>query len=295
MFTKLGRLALFAWLLLVGQTSFAADKIRVLLVDGQNNHNWRATSPIIKKSLESTGKFTVDVTSNLSEKEKDKPGSITPTLPFPVSLENYDVVVSNYNGASWPKSFNDDLDSRLKEGKIGLVIVHAANNAFGGWKEWNQMIGMGWRDKAFGARVKVDDSGKTEIVEKGKGDSTGHRYTGEFTVIVRDAEHPVTKGMPKEWAHPRDELYDNLRGPAENLNILATSYSPGTKTHEPMIFTISYGKGRVFHTPLGHDIGAMNCAGFQATVERGTEWAATGKVSQELPKDFPGEKVSIRK
>ncbi|RLT17202.1 MAG: ThuA domain-containing protein [Planctomycetota bacterium] len=295
MFAKLGRYTPLIALLLIGQYGFAAEKIRVLLVDGQNNHNWRSTSPIIKNSLETTGKFTVDVTSNLAEKEKDKPGSINPTVAFPPSLENYDVVVSNYNGASWPDSFNTDLESRLKEGKIGLVIVHAANNAFGGWKEYNQMIGMGWRDKAFGKRVKVDDQGQSEVIAKGQGDSTGHRYTGVFTVVVRDPSHPVTKGMPKEWAHPRDELYDNLRGPAENLNILATSYSPGTKTHEPMIFTISYGKGRVFHTPLGHDAGAMGCAGFQATVERGTEWAATGKVSQELPKDFPADKVSLRK
>lgn len=275
--------------------SAAADPIKVLLVDGQNNHNWRATSPIIKKSLEETGKFQVDVTSFLSEKEKNKPGTITPTVPFPPSLDKYDVLVSNYNGGSWPKEFNDDLESRLKEGKIGLVIVHAANNAFTEWKDYNRMIGAGWRGKNFGSRLKVEE-GKPVLVEKGKGDDTGHRYVGNFSVIVRDSNHPVTQGMPTEWMHNRDELYDNLRGPLEKVTVLATAYSAGTKAHEPMIFTIDYGKGKVFHTPMGHDTGSMNCAGFQTTLQRGTEWAATGKVTQELPKDFPGtEKPSVRK
>lgn len=83
MFAKLGRYTPLIALLLIGQYGFAAEKIRALLVDGQNNHNWRSTSPIIKNSLETTGKFTVDVTSNLAEKEKDKPGSINPTVAFP--------------------------------------------------------------------------------------------------------------------------------------------------------------------------------------------------------------------
>jgi type 1 glutamine amidotransferase len=276
-------------------TALAQDgKIRVLLVDGQNNHNWRATSPVLKAILEAPGKFTVDVTSNL--KKDDKPGTIEPTVPFPPDLSKYDVVVSNYNGASWDEKFNKQLEERLKEGKIGLVIIHAANNSFGGWKEYNQMIGMGWRGKEYGDRLKFDENGKEIRVTKGEGDGSGHRYTGKFSVTVRDGEHPVTKGMPKEWMHNNDELYDNMRGPIENIHMLATAYSKGTMTSEPMIWTIDYGKGRVFHTPMGHDVNAMKCVGFAATVQRGTEWAATGKVTIPLPKDFPTEKdVSISK
>src|SRR5205807_6297610 len=126
-----------------------------ILIDGQNNHNWRATTPIMKKALEGCGRFTVDVSSNL--KPNDKPGEINPTVPFPPDLSKYDVVVSNYNGAAWPAEFNKSLEENLKEGKIALVIVHAANNAFGGWNEYNLMIGMGWRGNSGGDRLKFDE------------------------------------------------------------------------------------------------------------------------------------------
>ncbi len=262
----------------------AADKIKVVIIDGQNNHNWRATTPFMKKVLEDGGKFTVDVSSNL--KKDDKPGEV-PTVPFPPDLANYHVVLSNYNGASWPAEFNERLEALLKSGDIGLVIVHAANNAFGNWVEYNLMIGMGWRGNNGGDRLLLDDNNKEVRVPKGQGDGSGHRYTGEFAVIVRDAEHPVTKGMPREWMHARDELYDNMRGPIQNIKLLATAYSKGTKAHEPMIWTVSYGKGRVFHTPMGHDLNGMRCIGFITTLQRGTEWAATGKVTVPIPDNVP--------
>lgn len=269
----------------------AGDKIRVLLIDGQNNHNWRATTPQMKKSLEQTGRFTVDVSSNL--KPGDKPGEIANTVPFPPDLGKYDVVLSNYNGAPWPAEFQKSLEESLKSGKIGLVIVHAANNAFGGWTEYNLMIGMGWRGNKGGDRLKLDDEGKQVRVPSGEGDGSGHRYTGVFSVVVRDVEHPVTKGMPREWMHERDELYDNMRGPIQNVHLLATAFSKGTKAHEPMIWTVDYGKGRVSHTPMGHDVNGMRCVGFIATLQRGTEWAATGKVTMPLPANFPtAEKTS---
>jgi type 1 glutamine amidotransferase len=264
------------------------DKVRVILIDGQNNHDWRATTPVLKKILEDSGRFTVDVSSNL--KQGDKPGKIEKTVPFPPDLSKYDVLLSNYNGAPWPKEFDQSLNERLKEGKIGLSIVHAANNSFPGWKEYNLMIGMGWRDKGFGERLKLDDDGKEVRVPKGEDQSSGHRTTGKWPVTIRDSEHPITKGMPKEWMHNNDELYDNMRGPIENVKLLATAYSKGAKAHEPMIWTVDYGKGRVFHTPMGHDANSMKCVGFAVTVARGTEWAATGKVTIPIPNDFPTEK-----
>ncbi|MCI0638686.1 MAG: ThuA domain-containing protein [Gemmataceae bacterium] len=263
-------------------------KLRVVLLDGQNNHKWEVTSPFLKQVLEDSGRFTVEYSTNINPKDKRYEG--LKNVNFPPDLRKYDVIVSNYNGGNWPKEFNDQLDDALKSGRIGLVIVHAANNSFGGWKEYNLMIGMGWRGKSYGKRLKYDDAGKAVLVDAGLDLDTGHRYTGPFKIVVRDPNHPVTKGMPLEWMHAQDELYDNLRGPIENVHVLATGYAPGGKgtgVHEPMIFTISYGKGRVFHTPMGHDLNGMRCVGFVATLLRGTEWAATGKVSIPLPSNFP--------
>src|SRR5262249_18632125 len=125
--------------------------LEVILIDGQNNHDWRATTPLLKQHLEGCKRFRVAVSSNLKAKN-DKPGNVK-TADFPADLSKYDVLVSNYNGAPWPKDFNEDLEKRVKEGKIALVIVHAANNSFESWKEYNEMIGLGWRGNKFGERL----------------------------------------------------------------------------------------------------------------------------------------------
>jgi len=283
---------LFALTLLVSNAgpiaaADAKDKIRVVIIDGQNNHDWRTTTPILKKALEDCGLFTVDVSSNL--KPNDKPGNIEKTVPFPPDLGKYDVLLSNYNGASWPADFNTSLEAKLKEAKIALVIVHAANNAFNNWTEYNLMIGMGWRGANGGERLKLDDAGKEVRELKGEGLGSGHRTTGVWKVAIRDSEHPITKGMPSEWMHASDELYDNMRGPIQKVHLLATAYSKGTKAHEPMIWTVDYGEGRVFHTPMGHGADSMRCVGFTVTLQRGTEWAATGNVTVKIPKEFPTE------
>jgi uncharacterized protein len=310
-------LAAAGWSPLPAGGADAADKIRVLIIDGQNNHDWRSTTPHMKKVLEETGRFSVDVATTPqkpalpaepkdasdAELEKYKQALAQYAEAYAIYRKNppkfepdfgkYQVVLSNYNGAPWPAAINKALEDNLKEGKIGLVIVHAANNSFGNWDEYNKMIGMGWRGKGSGERLYLDDSGKEVRVAKGQGDDSGHRSGGTWPVVIRDAEHPITRGMPREWMHASDELYDNMRGPIEHIHLLATAYSKGTKVHEPMIWTVDYGKGRVFHTPMGHDLNGMRCIGFITTLARGTEWAATGKVTLPIPSNFPTpDKVS---
>jgi hypothetical protein len=174
------------------------------------------------------------------------------------------------------------------------VVVHAANNSFGDWDAFNQMIGLGgWggRNEKTGPYVYFDQSGDL-VRDTSPGDGGSHGPQHLFEIVVRDPDHPITRGMPRAWLHAQDELYDRLRGPAENMQVLATAYAApdknGSGRHEPMMMTIEYGKGRVFHTPMGHADYSMECVGFIVTLQRGTEWAATGKVSQsEIPSDFP--------
>jgi type 1 glutamine amidotransferase len=275
--------------------AFAADPapIKVLIVDGQNNHNWKLTTPLLKKALEDAKIFKVDVATS--------PPARGDMSKFQPKFSDYQVVVSNYNGEMWSKETREAFNDFVKNGG-GFVSVHAANNAFTGWLEYNEMIGLGgWggRNEKSGPYIRIKEGKVIRDESKGSGGSHGRQHA--FLIETLDREHPITKGLPEKWMHAQDELYDRLRGPAKKLHVLAYAKSEkstgGSGENEPLLMTVEYGKGRVFHTALGHDDKGMKCVGFIVTLQRGTEWAATGKVTQtEVPADFPtADKTSSRK
>src|SRR3954469_10828983 len=181
--------------------ALGAETLRILIVDGQNNHDWKTQTPLMREALEKTGRFAVDVATT---PPRGAPSGAWDA--FAPDFARYDAVLSDYNGEAWPSRVEKALESYVGGGG-GLVIVHGANNPFEGWAEFNKMIGLGWRKNTFGDRLTIDDAGKVVRTPKGEGPGAGHGPQHEFVVVVRDPSHPVMKGMPTEWRHAKDELY----------------------------------------------------------------------------------------
>jgi uncharacterized protein len=271
--------------------AWAAPPYKTLIVDGQNAHPWKETTPVLKKVLEETGLFTVDVATSPA-KGQDMSG-------FQPKFADYQLVVSNYQGDDWPEATQKALIEYVKGGG-GLVVYHFACAAFPKWKEYNEMIGLGgWggRNEKDGPYVRWRD-GKI-VTDSSPGKGGGHGPSQPFQLVIRDPNHPITKGLPEKFMHVSDELYGWLRGPGQNLTVLATAFAPkdlgGAGEHEPLLFTVSYGKGRVVQNALGHTAKELKSVAFIATFQRCAEWAATGNVTQKVPADFPtADKASIR-
>jgi len=242
------------------------NKIQVLIITGQHVHDWRGTTPILKQILESTGKFEVRINEEFRGAGRE-------------TLANYDLVVVNYYNRGdkdrWGDQANGALEAFVRSGK-GLVLYHLALGAFDGWTEYEKMSGGNWRPN-----------------------NGHHSARHDFTVDIKDADHPITRGL-KSFPMKTDELYANLRWqPEGSYHVLATAYDdhalyqgkarqpiPGAGIHQPMLWTTQYGMGRVFVTTLGHGPTEVAQLAFGTTFARGAEWAATGKVTLPIPPDL---------
>lgn len=263
---------------------FEAGKTRVLILSGRNNHDWRASTAHLRRILEATGRFDVRVT--------EEPAGLTAE-----TLRPYDVLVSDYCGPRWGAQAEEAVAAFVREGK-GLVAVHAASYPFGvmpvltakmgrsevyekPWAEWEKMLGARWQD---------GDAAKGEK-------RTGHSRRHVFEVEWTETAHPVAAGLPAKFK-VSDELYSRFVL-SPSIRILARAFDDpavnGTGQREAILWTNEYGRGRVFHTALGHDVAAMMAQGFVDSFARGVEWAATGKVT--IPPELalePKDKNAVR-
>lgn len=274
-----GKLFFVVFSLLLACTVSARKPIKTLLITGQNNHNWQVSHVVLKQILENSGRFDVDFAIS-PEQGKDMSG-------FVLDFSPYQLVVLDYNGDSWPEETNRRFLEYVQNGG-GVVIYHAADNAFSKWPEFNKICALGgWegRNENSGPYVYWKDGKLVKDSSAGPGGSHGRQH--EYVLNGRDKVHPVVKGLPLKWRHAKDELYDRMRGPGNIRDILYTAYSDketnGSGREEPLVFTVDYGNARIFHTMLGHagatteDNIAMQCTGFQVLLLRGAEWAPNGR------------------
>lgn len=253
---------------LAAQTAPARPaKIRTLIITGDNAHDWRSVTPELRKVLEATGRFDVRVTEEFRG-------------AGPETLAPYDLVVLNFHNRRpdnrWGERAEQALLDFVRSGK-GVVMYHFAVAAFNGWDEYEKLSGGNWRP------------------------NQGHHSAAhDFKVKITDPDHPITRGLRKEFVQPKDELYANLKWqPEGTYHVLATAWDdhslyqgkarqpiPGPGIDQPMLWTLQYGQGRVFANMLGHDAPAVNTPAFVVTFTRGAEWAATGAVTLPIPPEM---------
>lgn len=290
----MGRLFLKSVLFLFfGHIVFAqsySDKLNVLIVDGFSNHDWKQTSLLVKTILEESDLFNVVISTTPSEPEDNEWKNWLP------KFKDYDVVIQNtnnihYKKLRWPREVEKSLEEYLRSGG-GLYILHSANNAFPKWEEYNLMIGLGWRSKDEGIALQVKENREIVEIPVSKGKSTFHGPRNDEIIYMLN-NHSINKDFPKAWKTPDMELYKFARGPAKNLTILSYAKDNDTNINWPVEWVISYGKGRVYNSSMGHlwkgDSYPVSyrCVGFQTILIRATEWLATGKSSYKIPDNFP--------
>jgi hypothetical protein len=281
-----------------GPTRPAAEPpVRVLIVDGLSNHDWKLTTALIRGILEPTGLFAVAVSTAPPTRESAEWATWRPRF------SDYDVVIQTYNdlggGAPWPRQVQEAFETFVRNGG-GVYVWHGGNNAFPDWPAYNQMLGLGWRKKDFGWALSVSDDGRVTRIPAGEGPDTGHGARLD-TLVHRRGDHAIHAGLPRAWMTPDIEVYYYARGPADGVEVLSYGFDPRTKMNWPLEWTVTYGKGRVYTSTFGHvwagdtQPARMRCAGLQTVVVRALQWLARRPVTAPVPADFPtADRVSVR-
>lgn len=269
----------------------------VLIVSGQNNHDWERTVPHLENALKATDLF--NVTISLTPPRGAEAEAWADWNP---EFSAYDVVLLAYNGEMWPEGVRTDFEEYISGGGTAIV-QHAANNPFRGWEAYEQMVGLLWRGNDGGHGSFWDEEDGVVRIPPGEGKGAGHGRLHDWQITIRDESHPIVAGMPTVWMHPHDELYHGQRGPAEGLHVLATSWSDpetgGTGNHELMVWWTAYGDGKVVTLLPGHlwsnqeDDRALRCVGFRTLLQRSAEWLATGEVALPMPENFPTAETAV--
>ena len=287
-------LACLAFIFICGP--LCAERVKVLIIDGFHNHDWARTTAKLIEILEADGGFEIDVATVPEQGAED----LSKWYP---GMTGYDVVLQNCNSlgkrGDWPEAVKRDLEQFVSGGG-GLYVHHGANNSFAEWPQYNDMIGLGWRNKEFGPAITIVD-GKVKRIPAGQGDNTRHGPRIDAQVI-RKGNHPIHQNLPESWRAADIEVYRYARGPAKRLNVLSYAQDPETGMYFPIEWTVLYGEGRVFNSTYGHymakqepDPPGMQCAAFQTIFVRAMYWVARQPVPAKRPEDFPGaDAVSVR-
>ncbi len=243
----------------------AETKLRVLVLSGANNHNWRETTPAIKATLEESGRFAVDVEENVPAM---KPGSFA---PYAVILSNFNTYGKNQSPQVWDGATRKAFVDHITKGH-GLVIVHAGSSVFYDWPEFQNLACGTWKD------------------------GTNHGAIHADLITFTGVNSPITEGLAPFWI--RDEFWQNTHvapGASALATVIPSTEFRGSGKPENILFTTESGGGRGFAIFLGHDAAAMKNTAWRTLLQRGTEWAATGHVTTPAAKDWPASKADAER
>jgi hypothetical protein len=279
------------------QVKLARLPIKVLIVDGMSNHDWAQTTRIAKAIYALGGFFSVEVSS------APKVAEASAWEAWKPDFNRYEVVVLNYNSGDASGSLNWPADKRVAledfvKGGGGLYALHAANNSFPDWPEYNKMIGVGWRKSGFGSALKVESDLKLTLIPPGTGPGTSHGNRADAPIRILK-RHPINRGYPDAYLASTLEIYQYARGPAAGCEVLSYAYdgpeSGGSRINWPVEILIGYGKGQVYNATTGHVWAgetvpnAVRDVSFQTTLLRVTEWLARREILYPVPAAFNTE------